>query len=309
MEHFLWTEKYRPQTVRETILPERLKVLFNNFVIQKNLPNLILAGGPGCGKTTIARAVLDELNCQYMIINGSLDGNIDTLRTQIKEFASSMSIHGGRKFVILDEADYLTAATQPALRNFMEEFASNCGFILTCNYKHKIIEPLHSRCSLVEFVFTKEEKVDMAKQLFHAVKQILAVELIDYDSKVIAELIKRHFPDFRKVINELQKYSTNGKIDVGILSDFDSTQLKHLISLLKEKNFTGIRKWVIDADYDDTVIFRKLYDSASDYVTAASVPQLVLIISKYMYQSAFVSDKEINMIACLIELMLEVEFK
>ncbi len=309
MEHFLWTEKYRPRTVRETILPERLKVLFNNFVMQKNLPNLILAGGPGCGKTTIARAVLDELGCQYMIINGSLEGNIDTLRTQIKDFASSMSMRGGRKYVILDEADYLTAATQPALRNFMEEFASNCGFILTCNYKHKIIEPLHSRCSLVEFVFTKEEKVDLAKQLFHSVKQILSVELVEYDPKVIAELIKRHFPDFRKVINELQKYSSNGKIDVGILSDFDTVQLKQLISLMKDKNFTGIRKWVVDADYDDTVIFRKLYDHAHEHITSASVPQLVLIISKYMHQSAFVSDKEINMIACLVELMLEVEFK
>jgi DNA polymerase III delta prime subunit len=309
MEHYLFVEKYRPKTVEDTILPERIKSGFREFVSKKNIPNLILSGGPGVGKTTIARAMLEELGCDYMIINGSLDGNIDTLRTQIKDFASSMSIVGGRKYVILDEADYLTSATQPALRNFMEEFSANCGFILTCNFKHKIIEPLHSRCSTVEFVFTKQERLDLAAQYYKRIRAILETEKIVFDKAAVAEVVKKYFPDFRKTLNELQKYSVSGKIDSGILTDFETVQLKQLVSMMKEKNFTGIRKWSVEAEYDDTTLYRKLYDASANYFTANSIPTLVLILSKYMYQSAFAADKEINTMACLAEIMIECEMK
>jgi replication factor C small subunit len=309
MEHYLFVEKYRPKTVAETILPERLKQTFLDFVSQKSIPNLILSGAPGVGKTTIARAMLEELNCDYMIINGSLDGNIDTLRTQIKDFASSMSISGGRKYVILDEADYLTTATQPALRNFMEEFSANCGFILTCNFKHKIIEPLHSRCSTVEFIYSKQERLEIAAQFYKRIRDILTKENIEFDKNAVAEVIRKFFPDFRKILNELQKYSVSGKIDSGILTDFETVQLKQLVGMIKEKNFTGIRKWSVEAEYDDTTLYRKLYDTASTYFTPQSIPTLVLILSKYMYQAAFAADKEINTMACLVEIMLECEMK
>lgn len=308
MENYLWVEKYRPKTLDDVILPDKIKASFREFIEKKNLPNLILSGGPGCGKTTIAKAVLEDIGCQYLVINASLEGNIDTLRTTIKDFASSMSI-SGRKFVILDEADYLTPAVQPALRNFMEEFSSNCGFILTCNFKHKIIEPLHSRCSLIEFSFSKQEKTDLATQLFKRIKHILDLEQIEYDKKVIIELIKRHFPDFRKIINEIQRCSISGKIDAAVLTDFDSIQLRELIGYLKEKDFTSLRKWSVEAEYDDVKLYRKLYDTASEYVEPSSVPQMILILSKYMYQSAFVVDKEINTMACLVEIMIECSFK
>lgn len=308
MEHFLFVEKYRPNTLEDVILPERIKATFREFIEKKNLPNLILSGGPGCGKTTVAKAVLQDIGCQYLVINASLEGNIDTLRTTIKEFASSMSI-SGRKFVILDEADYLTPAVQPALRNFMEEFSSNCGFILTCNFKHKIIEPLHSRCSLVEFTFSKQEKSELATQLFKRIKSILETESIEYDKKVIIELIKRHFPDFRKIINEIQKCSVSGKIDSSVLTDFDSIQIQQLIGYLKEKNFTALRTWSAEAEYDDATLYRKLYDTSSSYFVSQSIPALILILSKYMYQSSFVVDKEINTMACLTEIMIECEMK
>lgn len=309
MEQLLWVEKHRPSTVQNTILTDAIKQTLLKFVEQKYIPNLILAGGPGCGKTTAARALVEQIGSQYMIINGSLEGNIDTLRTQIKEFASSMSMDGKRKYVILDEADYLTHNTQPALRNFMEEFSANCGFILTCNYKSKIIDPLHSRCCLIEFKITKQDKLLLVKQLFDRLKTILEIENIKYDKQVLVELIRKYFPDFRKLINEIQRYSVGGTIDSGILVDFETIEINKLVQLMKDKNFTGIRQWVIDADYDDSLLYRKLYDTASDTVQPSSVPLLVMILSKYIYQSAFCTDHEINMLACLVEMMSELEFK
>jgi len=307
---FLWVEKYRPSTVADTILPNDLKATFQQFVDQKNIPNLILAGGPGVGKTTIARAMLEQLGCDYIIVNGSMNGNIDTLRNEILNFASSVSLSGGRKYVILDEADYLNAnSTQPALRNFMEEFSRNCGFILTCNFKNRIIEPLHSRCSVIDFKISKKDMAKLAGQFFKRVQDILNKENIQYDPAVVAEVINKHFPDWRRVLNELQRYSSTGKIDSGILSNMQEISLKELIDMLKDKNFTGVRKWVgenLDMDY--TTIFRKLYDTCSEYLVKSDIPALVLIISKYQYQAAFAADHEINLTACLAEMMIELEF-
>lgn len=310
MQEFLFTEKYRPKTISDTILPERLKQAFQSFVDQKNIPNLLLAGGPGCGKTTVARAMLEELGCSYMIINGSLEGNIDTLRTQIKDFASSYSLKkDGRKYVILDEADYLSHHTQPALRNFMEEYSKNCGFILTCNYKNKIIEPLQSRCSLIEFKFTKEEKEDLIHQIYKRLRFILEQENISYDKKVLVTLIAKYYPDFRKLINELQKYSNaSGSIDVGILQDFEVSQIKTLIEYMKNKDFSSIQKWIVEADYDEVTLYRKLYDNSFKFVDKSTIPVMVLILAKYQYQAAFCADHEINTLACLVELMSELKF-
>jgi DNA polymerase III delta prime subunit len=309
MQEFLFVEKYRPKTVNETILPDNYKKMFNQYIEQKNIPNLILAGRPGIGKTTVARAMLEQLNCSYMIINASLDGNKDTLRNQIQEFASSVSMKGGRKYVILDEADHLTHHMQPALRNFMEEFSINCGFILTCNYKHKIIEPLHSRCSLIEFKFTQADKPLMAKQIFERVQHILNTESIEYDKKVIVQLVAKHFPDFRKIINEIQKYSVNGKIDSGILTDFDEISINKLIQAVKEKNFNAMRDWVSNSDVDETEVYRKLYDMSNKFLKPASIAQLVLILAKYQYQSAFSVDSEINLMAALVEMAIELEWQ
>lgn len=309
MEEFLFVEKYRPKTVNETILPDNYKQMFNQYIEQKNIPNLILAGRPGIGKTTVARAMLEQLDCSYMIINASLDGNKDTLRNQIQEFASSVSFKGGRKYVILDEADHLTHHMQPALRNFMEEFSINCGFILTCNYKHKIIEPLHSRCSLIEFKFTQSDKPVMAKQIFERVQYILSCESIEYDKKVIVQLIAKHFPDFRKIINEIQKYSVNGKIDSGILTDFDEISINKLIQAIKDKNFNAMRDWVSNSDVDETEVYRKLYDTSNKFLKPASIAQLVLILAKYQYQSAFSVDSEINLMAALVEMAIELEWQ
>jgi len=309
MEHFLFVEKYRPKTVDETILPDHYKLMFNQYIEQQNVPNLILAGRPGIGKTTVARAMLEQLGCSYMIINASLDGNKDTLRNQIQEFASSVSLKGGRKYVILDEADHLTHHMQPALRSFMEEFSINCGFILTCNYKHKIIEPLHSRCSLIEFKFTQADKPVMAKQIFDRVKFILEAESIEYDKKVVVQVIAKYFPDFRKIINELQKYSVNGRIDTGILTDFDEISINKLIQAVKDKNFNSMRDWVSNSDVDETEVYRKLYDSANKYLKPTSIAQLVLILAKYQYQSAFSVDSEINLMAALVEMAIELEWQ
>lgn len=307
---FLWVEKYRPSTVADTILPNDLKATFQQFVDQKNIPNLILSGGPGVGKTTIARAMLEQLGCDYIIINGSMNGNIDTLRNEILNFASSVSLSGGRKYVILDEADYLNAnSTQPALRNFMEEFSRNCGFILTCNFKNRIIEPLHSRCSVIDFKISKKDMAKLAGQFFKRVQDVLNKENIRYDPAVVAEVINKHFPDWRRVLNELQRYSATGNIDSGILSNMQEISIKELIDMLKDKNFTGVRKWVgenLDMDYN--TIFRKLYDTCSEYLVKSDIPGLVLIISKYQYQAAFAADHEINLTACLAEMMIELEF-
>lgn len=310
LEEFLWVEKYRPKTIQDTILPDNLKQTFQEFVNQGNIPNLLLSGSAGCGKTTVARAMLEELGCDYIVINGSLNGNIDTLRNEIMQFASSVSLMGGRKYVILDEADYLNPnSTQPALRNFMEEFSRNCGFILTCNFKNRIIEPLQSRCSVVEFKIKKTDLPVMASQMMKRLAYILNTEGVEYDKSVLAELIKKHYPDWRRVINELQRYSATGKIDSGLLANITETSLKSLIGNLKDKDFTSMRKWVADnMDSDATTIFRTLYDAANQFVARGSIPNLVMIISKYQYQAAFVADHEINLTACLTELMVDLEY-
>jgi DNA polymerase III delta prime subunit len=308
---FLWVEKYRPKLIADAILPPSLKQTFQQFVDQQNIPNLLLCGRAGVGKTTVARAMLEEIGADYLIINGSMNGNIDTLRNDIRQFASSVSFYGGRKYVILDEADYLNPnSTQPALRNFMEEFSKNCGFILTANFSNRIIDPLHSRCSVVEFKIDKDDKPKMASLLFKRAQQILESEGIEFDPKAVVEVVKKFFPDFRRVLNELQRYSATGRIDSGILVNFTDEKLKGLIELIKQKNFTEIRKWVGEnPDIDTTTFFRKLYDAASDYMKPSSIPQLVLILAGYQYKAAFVADQEINILACLTEIMVEGEFK
>lgn len=308
---FLWVEKYRPRTIEDTILPASLKTTFQTFVDQKNIPNLLLSGTAGVGKTTVARAMLEELGCDYIIINGSLNGNIDTLRNDIQNFASSISLSGGRKYVILDEADYLNAnSTQPALRNFMEEFSRNCGFILTCNYRNRIIDPLHSRCSVIDFKITKSDTAKLAGQFLKRVEGILDAENIKYERPVIAEIITKYYPDWRRVLNELQRYSATGAIDTGILVNLQNASLVELIGFMKNKNYTAVRQWIgKNLDSDPSGVFRGLYDAATEYVTPRGIPQLVLILAKYQYQAAFAADHEVNLAACLAEIMIEVEFK
>jgi replication factor C small subunit len=310
MEEFLWVEKYRPKTIKDCILPDNLKQTFQEFVNQDNIPNLLLTGGPGVGKTTVAKAMLEEIRADYIVINGSMNGNIDTLRNEIKDFASTMSFTSGRKYVILDEADYLNPqSTQPALRNFMEEFSKNCGFILTCNFKNRIIEPLHSRCSVVEFNIPKVEKQQMAADFFTRCRDILDIEKIEYDKRVLAEVVKNHFPDFRRVLNELQRYSATGKIDTGILANTGESSIEELVSHLKAKSFSEMRKWTAqNSDIDTASTLRKLYDVANEKMKPHSVAQLVLILADYQYKAAFVADQEINLVACMTEIMANCEF-
>jgi len=304
-EHFLWVEKYRPQTVNETILPPELKTIFQTFVDTNVIPNLLLVGGPGMGKTTIAKAMCNELKADYIVINGSMKGNIDTLRNDILNFASTMSLFGGRKYVILDEADYLNAqSTQPALRNFMEEFSTNCGFILTANYLNKIIEPLHSRCSVVEFKFLKKDVPEIAGQLMKRIIMILEEEELVYEKPVVAQLISTYFPDFRRVINELQRYSAHGKIDTGILAFVKGARIDPLLEMIKQKNFSEARLWLSQNIDNSTEFFRTFYESGKN-VKPSVAPALVLLIAKYQYQDGFVANKEINMAAFVAELMLE----
>jgi DNA polymerase III delta prime subunit len=309
MEHLLWTEKYRPRTVEECILPERLKAVFQQYVNQKEMPNLLLAGGAGVGKTTIAKAMCNEIDCDYMVINGSDENGVDTIRVKIKNYASSVSLSGGRKVIILDEADYLTPNAQAILRNAIEEFAANCSFIFTCNYKNKIIDPLHSRCAVIEFGLKNGEKAQMASAFFKRITHILDTEKVEFDEKVIAEVVKKHFPDFRRVINELQRYSKLGKIDVGILSQIGDISLTQIVKHLKEKDFTSVRKWAATSEIDNTTFFRKLYDALYEIAKPQSIPQAVLILADYQYKQAFVADHEINLVACLTEIMANVEFK
>ena len=309
MEHLLWTEKYRPQTVDDCILPDRLKQPFQEYVNQKQIPNLLLAGGAGVGKTTIAKAMCNEIGCDFMVINGSDESGIDTFRTKIKNYASSMSLSGGRKVIIIDEADYLNPnSTQPALRNAIEEFASNCSFIFTCNYKNRIIEPLHSRCAVIDFGLKNGEKAKMASAFFKRIQSILQSEKIDADEKVLAELIKKHFPDFRRVLNELQRYSQFGKIDTGILVQIADISIDELSKHVVAKDFGAIRKWVASHEIDNTTLFRKLYDTLSNTLKPSSVPQAVVILADYQYKAAFVADQEINTVACLTEIMVNCEF-
>lgn len=311
IENFLWVEKYRPKKIADVILPNELRKTFTEFINQKEIPNLILSGGPGVGKTTIAKAMLEELGCTYIMINGSMNGGIDTLRSEIKNFASTISFRGGRKYVILDEADYLNPqSTQPALRNFMEEYSANCGFILTCNFVNKIIAPLHSRCSVIQFKINSVDKPKLALQFMKRVEMILQKENIEYDQKVLAELILKYFPDWRRVLNELQRYSVTGKIDTGLLANFTEVTFKKLLVAIKEKDFSTMRKWVVDnLENEPTVLFRNFFDNAVEYFTPQSVPHLVVLIGDYQYKSAFVADQEINMVAFLTEVMASCEVK
>ena len=311
MDMFLWVEQYRPKTVDDCILPQNLKNTFKEFVEQGNVPNVILSGGPGVGKTTIAKAVLDEIGATYMMINGSEESGIDVLRTKIKNFASTVSLEGGRKYLILDEADYLNPqSTQPALRGFVEEFHKNCGFILTCNYKNRLIEPLHSRCSVIDFSIPNSEKPELAKQFMERVENILNSQEITYDKRVLAEVINTHFPDWRRVLNELQRYSVSGTIDAGILVDLSEINTKELMISMKNREFKNVRKWVVNnLDNDPVRIFRSVYDTLYDYVDSNSVPLVVVLLGEYQYKSAFVADQEINTLAFLTEVMAKVKWK
>ena len=308
---FLWVEEYRPKTIDDCILPDSLKTLFTSFVQKGELSNLLLSGTSGIGKTTVAKALCEQLNCDWIMINGSEEGGIDVLRNKIKNFASTVSLSGGKKIVILDEADYLNPqSTQPALRGFVEEFHKNCRFILTCNFKNRIIEPLHSRFSNIEFKINPKDKPKLASRLFERAVFILKEQNINYEEKVLVELIKKHFPDFRKLINELQRYSISGTIDAGILVNLSDENLKTLVSHLKNKEFSDMRKWVVNnLDNDPVRIFRKMYDTLYSNLEPSTIPHAVLIIADYQYKSAFVADQEINLVACLTELMSQVKFK
>jgi len=309
-EEFLWVEKYRPSRIADCILPQSLRDTFSQLVETGELPNMIFSGGPGIGKTTVARALCSELNLDYLLINGSEEGNIDTLRGRIKQFASTVSLQGGYKVVILDEADYLNPqSTQPALRAFIEEFSKNCRFILTCNFKNRIIEPLHSRCSVYEFAIPNEEKPKIAAGFFKRLTQVLEIEKVEYDSKTLATLVEKYFPDWRRVLNECQRYSVSGRIDPGILVNLADENVKSLMTYLKEKDFGKMRRWVADnIDTEPAAIFRKIYDSMSDYLKPESIPQVVLILAQYQYYNAFVSDHELNVVACMTEIMVSAEW-
>jgi len=311
MDQFLWVEKYRPKTVEECILPKELKNTFQQIVDSGELPNLMFTGTAGLGKTTVARALCEQLGIDYIVINGSEEGNIDTLRTKIRQFASTVSLSGGYKCVILDEADYLNPqSTQPALRGFIEEFANNCRFILTCNFKNRIIEPLHSRCGVIDFKFDKKLLATLCGQFLVRLKDILAKENITYAEPVLAELIMKHAPDWRRVLNEAQRYSITGSIDEGILVTLNDKSIKDLMASLKAKNFKGMREWVVNnIDTEPHAIFRKIYDNMNDYLQPQSIPQVILTLADYQYKNAFVADHELNVVACMTEIMATAEWK
>jgi len=306
----LWVEKYRPQRIEDTILPEKLKKTFQKFVSDDSVPNLLLTGGPGVGKTTVAKAMLEEMGCDYIVKNGSLNVNIDTLRYEISTYASSVSLSGGRKYVIFDEADYLNAASvQPALRNFIEEYSANCGFIFTCNFKNRIIAPLRSRLSEVDFTIETKDRPALAACFYKRVRAILDQEQVEYDNKVVAKVIEKHFPDFRRVLTELQSYAASGKIDEGIFVNLKQESIDALFGLLKAKDFTNMRKWVANnSDQDMNEMFRRIYDAATSKVEFRSLPGFIVTMADYMYKANFVADQEINMVAFLTEVMIESEF-
>lgn len=310
-EDFLWSQLYRPNTVADCILPPQLKATFQQFVDDQFIPTLLLAGRPGIGKTSVAVAMVKELNSDYIMINGSLYGNIDTLRTDILNFASSVSLNGGRKYVILDEADHLNPNSfQPALRNFMEEFSKNCGFILTCNYKNRIIDALHSRCAVVEFKLENSDKPAIAQQFFNRICRILDEQNVKYERAVVAEVVKKYLPDWRRTINELQRHAATGAIDKKILLDTSEENIKILVGHLAAKRFNDVRKWIGEnADIDTASLYRHLYDSADKIVQPSSVPQLVTILAEYQYKASRVADAEINNVACMVEIMASVQFK
>ena len=310
---FVWVEKYRPKKIEDCILPENTKKTFLDFLDKGEVPNLLLSGPPGCGKTTVAKALCEQLGADYYVINGSDEGRfLDTVRNNAKNFASTVSLSSTakHKVIIIDEADNTTNDVQLLLRASIEEFSGNCRFIFTCNYKNKIIEPLHSRCAVVEFGIKGRDKPALAASFFKRVQQILDTENIEYDNKVLVELVNKHFPDWRRVLNECQRYSVGGKIDAGILATFSDVAVNELIKNLKEKNFAEVRKWIVsNLDNDTTVLLRRVYDNLYDSLVPGSIPAAVLVLAKYQYQGAFVADQEINMLACMTEIMVECEFK
>ncbi len=309
-EDFLWVEKYRPKTVAECILPDRLKDTFQQFVDKKEIPVLLLHGTAGVGKTTIAKALCNEVDCDYLFINGSDESGIDTFRMKVKQYASSLSLMGGRKVIIIDEADYLNPnSTQPALRSAIEEFSRNCTFIFTCNYKSRIIEPLQSRCTAIDFALSGAEKRDMAMQFYNRVKDILATEKIDADMKVVVKLIEKHFPDYRRILNELQRYSANGKIDSGILANVKDADVAKLLDAFKTKDFAAVRKWAAVNSTDISQVYSTLYKAFYEEVKPACIPLMIVHLADYQYKAAFVADQELNLTACLSQIMLDCEFK
>ena len=306
MEEFLWYQKYRPQKIEDCILPDSIKDTFKAFVEAGDIPDLLLVGPSGTGKTTVAIAMLEELGLDYILLNGSMSGNIDTLRNEIMGFASSVSFTGKRKFVILDEADGLNRLSfQPALRNFMETYSKNCGFILTANFRNKVIDAIHSRCSVIDFGIRKTEINSISKLFFARVKYILQSEGAKFDTKAVAEVIVKYFPDFRRIINELQKYAANGTIDSGILGTFKDENIKDLVNLLKEKKYTEVRNWIKTSDIDTNDVYVQFYEHAKQYFKPEVIPQLVLILAKYQFQAASVSNQDINLCACLTEILIE----
>ncbi len=311
-DQFLWVEKYRPQKIDDCVLPESLKKTFKEYIAQGELPSFLFSGTAGVGKTTVAKALCNEIGAEYIMINGSDEGrSIDVLRTTVKSFASTVSLTDARKVIIVDEADYMNAqSVQPALRSMIEEFSANCRFIFTCNFKNRIIEPLHSRCAVIEFKIDSSDKQQIAAQFFKRASQILKSEQVEFDPKVVAELITKHFPDYRRILNELQRYSVSGKIDSGILVNMSEESFRNLVKLLKDKDFTEVRKWVSkQSDSDTTTLFRELYDNASVNMDPNSIPQLVLNLADYQYKAAFVADHELNIMAALTEIMAQCKFK
>ena len=310
---FVWVESYRPETIEDCILPDGIKNTFKQFVEKGEVPNLLLSGPPGCGKTTVAKALCYELGVDYYVINGSDEGRfLDTVRNNAKNFASTVSLSSSakHKVIIIDEADNTTPDVQLCLRAFTEEFIGNCRFIFTCNYKNKIIAPLHSRCAVIDFAIKGKERQELAAKFFNRLRTILEKESVEYDPKVLVELIQKHFPDWRRVLNELQRYSVSGKIDTGILAAFSNVKTDNLFQSLKTKDFSKVRKWVVDnLDNDPSVLIRSIYDAVYTHLEGSGIAAAVLIIAKYQFQSGFVADQEINMLACLTEIMVECEFK
>lgn len=310
-DHYLWVEKYRPQVLSDCILPKALKTTFSEILEKGECQNLLLSGGAGCGKTTVAKVICNTIDADWMLINCSEDSGIDTLRMKIRSYATSISLTGRPKVIILDEFDYANPTSlQPALRSAMEEFSKNCRFIITCNFKNRVIEPIHSRCTCIDFNFNAKEKLEMCSGFFARVRDILDAEKVKYDEQALAKFICRYIPDFRRTLNELQRYSLSGEVDVGILSAVGDPRIKELMGYLRDKDFGAMRKWVAEnSDNDQTLVFRKIYDALAEYLAPKSIPQAVLILGDYQYKAAFVADPEINMVAFMTELMMNCEFK